>query len=244
MFWAACTLANFGLLRLAEFSCQSRKFCAWSAFGCFGHGHWLSNGSFLLAPSYKSFQDWSFSQGLLHSYQQRGLPSLRHSRFDGLSVECCRPVYLALTPDNNRQLVQNIEQSYVALDKNQKLKDFKESGTVDFEKLNQWCSSIGVKQDEHAAALKPRNAEKHEKLRMKDLYLEAYSRRENIKFSNITEFTPGDPRGEDTEQVLRIFLEEEMGYADARTVEIQRIHRLGKKRYCWAATNTATFSVL
>lgn len=65
---------------------------------------------------------------------------------------------------------------------------------------------------------------------MKDLYLEAYSRRENIKFSNITEFTPGDPRGEDTEEVLRIFLEEEMGYADARTVEIQRIHRLGKKR--------------
>lgn len=86
MFWAACSLANFGLLRLVEFSCQSRKFCAWSAFGCFGHGHWLSNGSFLLAPSYKSFQDCSFSQRLLHSYQQRGLPSLRHSCFDGLSV--------------------------------------------------------------------------------------------------------------------------------------------------------------
>lgn len=65
---------------------------------------------------------------------------------------------------------------------------------------------------------------------MKDLYLEACSRRENIKFSKITEFTPGDPRGEDTEEVLRIFLEKEMGYADSRTVEILRIYRLGKKR--------------
>ena len=60
----------------------------------------------------------------------------------------------------------------------------------------------------------------------KNLYLEAYSRRENIIFENILQATDK----EDTESVLRIFLETELGYKDANTVEIQRVHRLGKKR--------------
>ena len=65
---------------------------------------------------------------------------------------------------------------------------------------------------------------KMEELKTKDLYLEAYSRRENIKFINIRE-----PQ-EDTEEKLRNFLEDELGYRDASTVEIQRVHRLGKKK--------------
>ena len=60
----------------------------------------------------------------------------------------------------------------------------------------------------------------------KNLYLEAYSRRENIIFENILQATDK----EDTESVFRIFLETELGYKDANTVEIQRVHRLGKKR--------------
>ena len=60
----------------------------------------------------------------------------------------------------------------------------------------------------------------------KNLYLEAYSRRENIIFENILQATDK----EDTESVLRAFLEMELGYKDANTVEIQRVHRLGKKR--------------
>ena len=60
----------------------------------------------------------------------------------------------------------------------------------------------------------------------KNLYLEAYSRRENIIFENILQATDK----EDTESVLRTFLEMELGYKDANTVEIQRVHRLGKKR--------------
>ena len=35
---------------------------------------------------------------------------------------------------------------------------------------------------------------------------------------------------ENTEEVLRFFLEKQLGYHNARTVEIQRVHRLGKKR--------------
>ena len=34
---------------------------------------------------------------------------------------------------------------------------------------------------------------------------------------------------EDTESVLREFLQTELGFIDANNIEIQRVHRLGKK---------------
>ena len=34
----------------------------------------------------------------------------------------------------------------------------------------------------------------------------------------------------ESEEVLRFFLEKQLGYQNARSVEIQRVHRLGKKR--------------
>ena len=55
--------------------------------------------------------------------------------------------------------------------------------------------------------------------------LEAYSRRENIKFFNIPE-----AREEDTEEVLRNFMERDLGYRNVRSVEIQRVHRLTTRR--------------
>ena len=61
----------------------------------------------------------------------------------------------------------------------------------------------------------------------KNLYLEAYSWRENIKFENINK---DDNDDEDTEKRLRTFLETDLGFRDAHTVEIQRVHRLGKKK--------------
>ena len=66
-------------------------------------------------------------------------------------------------------------------------------------------------------------------LETKNLYLEAYSRRENIKFENIKEFEEGSDK-ENTEHVLRLFMETELGFVDASSVEIQRVHRLGKKK--------------
>ena len=53
------------------------------------------------------------------------------------------------------------------------------------------------------------------------MYLEAYSRRENINFENIPE---EEKNKEDTETVLRTFLETELGFGDAANVEIQRVH--------------------
>ena len=70
---------------------------------------------------------------------------------------------------------------------------------------------------------------KTEDLHTKNLYLEAYSRRENLKFMNVKETATVDQR-EDTEQVLRGFLERELGFLNARDVEIQRVHRVGKRR--------------
>ena len=71
---------------------------------------------------------------------------------------------------------------------------------------------------------------KIKELETKNLYLEAYSRRENIKFENIEEVPDLNTHQEDTERVLRNFLESELGYRDASCVEIQRVHCLNKKK--------------
>ena len=63
-----------------------------------------------------------------------------------------------------------------------------------------------------------------------NLYLKAYSRRENIKFENIEGVPELNTHQEDTERVLRNFLESELRYKDASFVEIQRVHRLNKKK--------------
>ena len=71
-----------------------------------------------------------------------------------------------------------------------------------------------------------KNEDLLDEIHTKNLYLEAYSRRENIKFTNIEESTEiGGRSGEDTEEVLR-----DPGYWDARNVEIQRVHRIGKSK--------------
>jgi len=64
-------------------------------------------------------------------------------------------------------------------------------------------------------------------LENKNLYLEAYSRQENIKFENIQEDTGHGAHQEDTENVLRSFLQTHLGYENAGSVEMQGVHRLG-----------------
>ena len=54
----------------------------------------------------------------------------------------------------------------------------------------------------------------------KSLHLEAYSRRENIKFVNIEEGPQDQP--EDTEKILRGFLEHKLGYEDAQNSAVAR----------------------
>ena len=47
-----------------------------------------------------------------------------------------------------------------------------------------------------------------------------------MKFGNVPE---DDASSEDMGLVLHSFLERDLGYVDAASVEIQRVHRLGKK---------------
>ena len=52
---------------------------------------------------------------------------------------------------------------------------------------------------------------------------------ENTKFENINKWEEGSDK-EDSGQVPRLFMETELGFMDASNVEIQRVHRLGKKK--------------
>ena len=67
----------------------------------------------------------------------------------------------------------------------------------------------------------------------KILYLEAYSRRENLKFEGIAEASQHDATpspSEETKDVLVDFLENVLGIEDAKNIEFQRVHRLGKPK--------------
>ena len=69
------------------------------------------------------------------------------------------------------------------------------------------------------------------------LCLDAYSRRENLKFEGIPELAvlPGEQNtnttsNEDTRQVLADLMENVLGIEDAKNIEFQRVHRMGKPR--------------
>ena len=67
------------------------------------------------------------------------------------------------------------------------------------------------------------------------LYLEAYSRRENLKFEGIPELPKSSGQQnatskEDTKEVLVNFMENVLGIEDAKDMEFQRVHRIGKPK--------------
>lgn len=68
--------------------------------------------------------------------------------------------------------------------------------------------------------------EAKEDLRKKILYLEAYSRRENLKFAGIPEVSSDQ---EDTKTVLANFISRQLGIEKPEEIEFQRVHRIGKR---------------
>ena len=66
------------------------------------------------------------------------------------------------------------------------------------------------------------------------LYLETYSRRENLKFERIPESFETSAQqsasAEDKKKVLVNFIEDALGLEDAKGIEFQRVHRMGKPR--------------
>lgn len=115
------------------------------------------------------------------------------------------------------------------------INDLQESLSFTEEKYKTNLANVDKKQDNNSlkiATIEEENREltaKMKDLETKNLYLEAYSRRKNIKFENIIEFEEGSDK-ENNEHVLRLFIETELGFIDASSVEIQRVHRLGKRK--------------
>ena len=138
--------------------------------------------------------------------------------------------------------VKNIETNLANLKvRTAKLEDFQATAKKDIAELQKSCSFNGDKCKEYKEDLSKKLDEQNKRITSmlererllrdqindlisKNLYLESYSRRENIKFFNIRE-----EREEDTEEILRKFMEKELGFRNAHTVEIQRVHRLSRR---------------
>ena len=99
------------------------------------------------------------------------------------------------------------------------VKDLKESVDFGHGRIDQ----VELKAFKHDSALK----EAKEALEKKYLYLEAYSRRANLKFAGIPE-SEGESQ-EDARGTLVEFLSNQLGFHHPEEIEFQRIHRIGKK---------------
>ena len=150
--------------------------------------------------------------------------------------------------DSIESAVKKIEANLKKLEnRTRRLEDFQTTAKKDIEDLKEGFNFTGQQLSDKTEALERthrmyetqltelmRKCQKNEDLlgeiHTKNLYLESYSRRENIKFTNIDESTEIDGRNEDTEEVLRNFLERDLGYREARNVEFQRVHRIGKSK--------------
>ena len=128
--------------------------------------------------------------------------------------------------------IKNIETNLANLKvRTAKLEDFEAGARKDIEDLKKSCSFNGNNLKEYKENVKKILDEQNQKfnhkiddLISKNLYLESYSRRENIKFFNISENSD-----EVTEETLRNFMEQELGFRNACSLEIQRVHRLNRR---------------
>ncbi|KAL9978011.1 hypothetical protein ACROYT_G015485, partial [Oculina patagonica] len=148
--------------------------------------------------------------------------------------------------DTIKNSVRNIETNLANVKaRTAKLEQFEETAKTDIKDLKQRCKEgedkltvlknvLDSLNDQTSLLVeKDRNLQKQvDDLKSKNLYLESYSRRENIKFFSIPE-----EQDEDTEETLQDFMEQELGYQNTRSVEIQRVHRLNQGRDARSTTD-------
>lgn len=137
--------------------------------------------------------------------------------------------------DSIESAVKKIEANLENLEKRtQRLEDFQTTAKKDIDDLKEGINFTGQQLKDKTEAVEKahrlyetqlaelttkcqKNGDLLDEIHTKNVYLEAYSRRENIKFTNIEESTEiGGRTSEDTEEVLRTFLERDLGYRDAR----------------------------
>ena len=151
--------------------------------------------------------------------------------------------------DSIESAVKKIEANLENLEiRTQRLEDFQITVTKDIDDLKEGINFSGQQLKDKSDAAEnahrlyetqlaelttkcQKNEALLDEIHTKNLYLEAYSHRENIKFTNIEKSTgTGRGRNEGTEEVLRAFLECDLGYREARSIEIQRVHCIGKSK--------------
>ena len=104
---------------------------------------------------------------------------------------------------------------------------YKSLDTAQKQKTAEWFNSLDSAQKQKRAEWYKENEEKIKELEDKLLYQEVYNRRENLRFFGIPESTTGV---ENTLEVMRNFLKEELELGDSKNIEFQRVHRIGKKK--------------
>ena len=136
--------------------------------------------------------------------------------------------------------VSSIEMSMSQLEKEVSVLDTR-TKTID-KSVDELKESLCFCEDEiselkkNAYDIKDNCSSNNDELRKQILYLETYSRRENLKFVGIPEKNSsndnisdaGEGSSEDTAAVICKFMANELSMADPHKIEFQRIHRLGK----------------
>lgn len=153
------------------------------------------------------------------------------SKLDKLDQIELRLNNLATSISSIEMSVSKLEIDVSALDS--KTKTIDRSVDVLKESLN-FCEEEVADMKKNAYDIKEDCRSNIEELRKEILYLETYSRRENLKFVGIPESTNSsdedvEKSSEDTMALVHKFMEEELSIADShKKIEFQRIHRLGK----------------
>ena len=123
------------------------------------------------------------------------------------------------------------------------INDLKENGNFTSSQLSEISTELKNHQVAITDLTQKAEASKEllKELTAKNLYLESYSRRENIRFMNIEDGSSDEP--EDVEETLRDFLERELGFHDARSVHGNPKSSSKWKKQEWKArANTGPFS--
>lgn len=139
---------------------------------------------------------------------------------------------LNLTVKGIQDKVSHLETEFVSIKDKQKTLDGK------FSHMEKNAEFVDEQIEELRTALQTNTDERKNEIsecRKQVLYLEAYSRRENLKFEGIPELfetatQQNTSSNEDTKKVLADFMENVLGIEDANDIEFQRVHRMGKSR--------------
>ena len=132
-----------------------------------------------------------------------------HSTVKGLQSKISS---MEIDIDSVKDKQKGLDENFTHMENNSKFVD---------EHIEQLESSLQTSKDEID--------ECHKKI----LYLEAYSRREYLKFEGIPEVVQHNAtsnQSEDTERILVDFLENVLAIDDAKNIEFQRVHTLGKRK--------------